>query len=81
MSKRLVRIRPESAFITLENKSGIEVNAVLQNGKTYFGILNSVTNEHLYMSDTRNHAHKIALPDLFEIILDVENIEKVVVPK
>jgi len=81
MSKRLIRIRPDDAFIRLENKSGIEINAVLQNGNTYFGVMNSVTKEHLYMSDTRNHAHCFALTDLFEIILDVESLEKIVFPK
>jgi len=81
MSKRLIRIRPEDALSKLEGKSGIEVNLVLQNGRTYFGELQLVTKDSIKIHDTRNHVHHIALADLFEIVLDIVSLEKLVLSK
>jgi hypothetical protein len=78
MSKRLIRIRRSDILIKLEHHIGIELNAVLQNGNTHFGTLTSLTADRLTISDTRNHAHKLMISDIYEIVVDttssLENI-------
>ena len=73
MSKRLVRIYPEHVFSKLEKATGLEVNAVLQSGRTHFGKIVSVTTDSLIIKDTRNHSHQLAISDLYEIVYDQEN--------
>lgn len=74
MSKILVRIIPGNVFAELKQKLGLEINAIMQNGNTYFGKIESVTAEHINITDTRNHAHRLALSDMYEIIYDRQNI-------
>lgn len=74
MSKRLVRLNPDAVFSELGNVTGLEVNAVLRNGLTYFGKIKSVTSDYLVLSDARSHLHKIAISDLYEIIYDREEV-------
>lgn len=73
MSKRLMRINSKDAFLKLEE--GTEINAVLQNGRTYFGRLESVTPTHLFLVDTRGHQHEIFISDLYEIVFDRETVK------
>lgn len=73
MSKRLIRIYPKNVFDKLRNEIGLEVNAVMQNGRTYFGKIDSVTENHLNISDTRDHLHQLAISDLYEVVYDFEN--------
>lgn len=73
MSKRLVRIYPKNVFDKLRKEAGLEVNAVMQNGRTYFGKIDSLTVDHLSISDTRDHLHKLALSELFEVVYDLES--------
>ena len=73
MSKRLVRIYPKNVFSKLEKADGLEINAVMQNGRTYFGKIASVSIDGLNIKDTRNHFHQLALSDLYEIVYDEEN--------
>ena len=80
MSKRLVRVYPENIYTKLEKAAGLEVNAVTQSGRTYFGKLISVTIDTLIIKDTRNHAHKLALSDLYEIVYDQENDKALLQP-
>ena len=80
MSKRLVRIYPQNVFFKLEKAAGLEVNAVTQSGRTYFGKLISVTIDTLIIKDTRNHAHKLALSDLYEIVYDQDNDKTLLQP-
>ena len=70
MSKRLIRIASKNIVSELTNLSGLELNAILRTGNTYFGKLISVTTDHLTLLDTRQHIHKLAIPELFEIIYD-----------
>lgn len=73
MSKRLVRIPSDKIFQELEKLNGVELNAISQTGKTYFGNLVSVTTEYLTMLDTRQHSHKLAIPDLYEVVYDAQS--------
>ena len=77
MSKRLIRLKPGVIFSKLGNITGLEVNAVLQNGLTYFGKIESVTIEHIILADARSHLHKIAISALYEIIYDREDVKTV----
>lgn len=70
MSKRLIRIASKNITTELSNLAGLELNAILKTGNTYFGKLVSVTNEYLTMMDTRQHTHKLAIQDLFEVVYD-----------
>lgn len=73
MSKRLIRISSKNITSELTNLAGLELNAVLRTGNTYFGKLISVTNEYLTMLDTRHHTHKLAIQDLFEVVYDLKD--------
>lgn len=73
MSKRLIRIASKNITSALINLAGLELNAISQTGKTYFGKLVSVSNEHLVMLDTRQHIHKLAIQDLFEVVYDYKD--------
>ncbi|MCE7066700.1 hypothetical protein [Dyadobacter sp. CY326] len=70
MSKRLIRISSKDIFAKLESLLRREINVVLNNGNTHFGKLESFTQEHLLLRDTRNHPHNIALQGLYEIVYD-----------
>jgi len=74
MSKRMTRLRPENALEKLKNLTGISLNVVLKNGNTYFGTLLSVSQELVIIVDTRQHTHKILIPEVYEIIYDYENV-------
>ena len=80
MSKRLVRLNPEIIFRKLENVTELEINAVLQNGRTYFGKIKSVTSDYVVLADTRDHVHRIAIADLYEIVYDMESIKAIALP-
>ena len=80
MSKRLTRINKPEEFRKLEKASGIEINAVLQNGNTHFGRLQSVDNDFMIMKDMRSHTHKIAFSNLYEIVIDTESNKTFVLP-
>ncbi|MCF2487441.1 hypothetical protein [Dyadobacter sp. CY347] len=73
MSKRLIRISSKDIFASLEKLLKIEINAVMDNGNTHFGKLESFTKENLLIRDTRNHAHLIPLPSLYEIVYDASS--------
>ncbi|MCE7070954.1 hypothetical protein LZG74_11615 [Dyadobacter sp. CY327] len=73
MSKRLIRISSKNIFASLEKLLKIEINAVLNNGNTHFGELESFTNESLLIRDSRNHTHLIPLPSLYEIVYDANS--------
>lgn len=77
MSKRLIRLNPGIIFTKLGNITGLKVNAVLQNGLTYFGTIESVTAEHIILADARSHLHNIAISALYEIIYDMEVIKTI----
>jgi hypothetical protein len=68
MSKRLIRMKNPDAYLKLEQ--GTEINAVLQNGQTYFGKLNAVSTAILTLTDPLGYTHQIALQDIYEIIYD-----------
>ncbi|MBE9464329.1 hypothetical protein ACFP1I_05935 [Dyadobacter subterraneus] len=73
MSKRLIRIASKNIASELTSLAGQELNAILQSGKTYSGKLISVSNEYLTMYDTRQHTHKLAIQDLFEVVYDYKD--------
>jgi len=70
----MTRLRPENALEKLKNLTGISLNVVLKNGNTYFGTLLSVSQELVIIVDTRQHTHKILIPEVYEIIYDYENV-------
>jgi len=71
MSKRLIRIASNNIFAELGGASnGLELNAISRSGNTCFGKLMSVTTEFLTILDTRQHTHKFALADIFEVVYD-----------
>jgi hypothetical protein len=70
MSKRLIRIASQAIYPSLEKLLKLEINAVMQNGNTIFGRLDSFTKDHLILLDTRSHPHQLHLKDLFEIVYD-----------
>ena len=71
MSKRLIRIASKNIVTELGNTSkGLEINSVSYTGNTCFGKLISVTAEFLTMLDNRQHIHKFAIADIFEVVYD-----------
>jgi hypothetical protein len=80
MSKRLTRINNPEELLKLEKLPGIEINAVLQNGSTYFGRIDSIDSQFMVMKDTRGHTHKIALSNLYEIVIDRESNNTFILP-
>lgn len=73
MSKRLVRIPSAHIFQELENLTALELNAISQSGKTYFGKLLSVSRDYLTILDTRQHSHKLPISDLYEVVYDAQS--------
>lgn len=74
MSKRLVRIPTAKIFPALEKLIKQDINVILQNGNTHFGKLASFTQDQLILTDTRNHPHKLALSELYEIIYALSSV-------
>jgi hypothetical protein len=70
MSKRLIRIGSGKIHPALSGLLSHEINAVLENGKTYFGRLLSFTADALKLTDYREHIHEIRLTELYEIVYD-----------
>ncbi|SEJ68342.1 hypothetical protein SAMN04487995_5888 [Dyadobacter koreensis] len=71
MSKRLIRIASKNILTELGTTSeGLELNAISRSGNTCFGKLISVTSDFLTILDTRQHKHKFALSDIFEVVYD-----------
>jgi hypothetical protein len=73
MSKRLVRIANKNIVLELINHTGLELNAVSQTGKTYFGKLTVINDEFLTLEDTRQHTHQLAIRDLYEVVYDYKD--------
>ena len=73
MSKRLIRIASKNITSESPSLAGLELNAIMRTGNTHFGKLISVTNEYLTMLDTRQHTHKLAVQDLFEVVYDFKD--------
>lgn len=76
MSKRLMRIRGSEIYPFSEKLLGFDVNAVMQNGNTHFGKLESLTQNHLLIRDPRNHPHNLAVTDLYEIVYDAVQLKQ-----
>lgn len=70
MSKRLIRVTPDEIISKQRILQKHILNAVLSNGNTVFGRLMSVDASHLVLKDTRNHSHRIAISDLYEVVYD-----------
>ena len=70
MSKRLVRIAGSKLFKELEKLHSREVSAVLENGNTYSGRLESYDNVSLRLKDSRDHTHNLAFAELYELVYD-----------
>lgn len=75
MSKRLVRILPKDVP---KVEIGIEISAVLSNGCTYFGKIDSTTADFIFLKDARSHLHQIRISNLYEIVYDVEKVKSVI---
>lgn len=76
MSKRLTRIRAGKILPLSEKLLGFDIHAVMQNGNTHFGKLESLTENHLLIRDPRNHPHNLAVTDLYEIVYDTVQLEQ-----
>jgi small nuclear ribonucleoprotein (snRNP)-like protein len=70
MSKRLIRVTPDEIISKQHILQKHTLNAVLSNGNTVFGRLMSVDALQLVLKDSRNHSHRIALSDLYEVVYD-----------
>ncbi|TLV01299.1 hypothetical protein FEN17_17850 [Dyadobacter luticola] len=70
MSKRLIRVGSTKIYPALNGLLTHEINAVLENGKTYFGRLLSFTPDSFKLTDFRDHTHDIQLRDVYEIVFD-----------
>jgi small nuclear ribonucleoprotein (snRNP)-like protein len=70
MSKRLIRVTPDEIISKQHILQKHTLNAVLSNGNTVFGRLMSIDATQLVLKDTRNHNHRIALSDLYEVVYD-----------
>lgn len=65
-----MRVKPADI---LKNRSLLQrhgLNAVLSNGNTVFGRLTDASEQEIVMKDTRDHEHRIALADLYEVLYD-----------
>lgn len=69
----MIRLKPGQISEQLQNKKGLTLNAVLENGQTYFGTLSAVEQGFLIIKDTRDHTHKIPFADIYEVIYDFES--------
>ncbi len=69
----MMRIKPVMIFEKLKTLNGIVLNAVLQNGKTYYGTLVEVTNDFIVLEDTRYHSHKFPITTIYEVVYDYGN--------
>jgi len=70
MSKRLIRVTPDEILSKQHILQKHTLNAVLSNGNTVFGRLMSIDATQLVLKDTRDHSHRIALSDLYEVVYD-----------
>jgi hypothetical protein len=70
MSKRLIRVTPGEITGKQHILQKHTLNAVLSNGNTVFGRLTSVDASQIVLKDTRDHSHRIALSDLYELVYD-----------
>lgn len=70
MSKRLIRVTPNEILSKQHILQKHTLNAVLSNGNTVFGRLMSIDAMQLVLKDTRDHSHRIALSDLYEVVYD-----------
>ncbi|WP_426293277.1 hypothetical protein ACN9ML_29130 [Dyadobacter endophyticus] len=70
MSKRLIRVKPDEIRSKQDTLLSHPFNAVLSNGNTIFGRLISLDEMQLVLKDTRDHHHRIALSDLYEVVYD-----------
>lgn len=81
MSKRLFRIAAQAVYPYLDRLLKVEINAVMRNGNTVFGKLDSFTKDHITLLDTRSHPHQLLLSDLFEIVYDSQpSTNRIVLP-
>jgi hypothetical protein len=74
MSKRLTRIA--SSRLSDQELTGLlkhEIHGVLNNGKTYFGVLISFTTSQLVIQDPRRYEHTLAFTELYEIVYDANS--------
>jgi hypothetical protein len=69
----MIRIKSGNVFSGLQNLKGTELNAVLIDGKTYFGKLLAVTTDLLTLVDSKQHHHQIPITGVYEIIYDYES--------
>lgn len=70
MSKRLIRLTPDEIIGKQHILQKHTLNAVLSNGNTVFGRLMSIDATQLVLKDTRDHHHRIALSELYEVVYD-----------
>jgi hypothetical protein len=71
-----MRIRTGEIFPSSEKLIGFDIHAVMQNGNTHFGKLESLTKNHLLIRDPRNHPHNLAVTDLYEIVYDAVQLKQ-----
>ena len=70
MSKRLIRIQGADAFNKLTGLVNTEINVVLKDGTTYFGKLQTISQDTVIIRDTREHIHTLPLGTIHEIVMD-----------
>lgn len=70
MSKRLIRIKPAELITAMSGLQKFSINAVLSDGNTLFGKVNSISSDHFTLKDTRDHLHLVKFRDVYEIVYD-----------
>ena len=70
MSKRITRVSGEKIIPAISKMKGLMFSAVLVNGQTFYGRLDSYSENSLVLADQRQHLHSFAVSELYEIVFD-----------
>ncbi len=70
MSKRIVRINRKDLGEQLAGITGRDINVVLNDDHTKFGVLHELLQDTLILRDHRDHLHTIDFTSVAEVIYD-----------
>ncbi|CAG4992041.1 hypothetical protein DYBT9275_00881 [Dyadobacter sp. CECT 9275] len=70
MSKRIIRVSGKKIIPAVSKIKGSMLTAVLSNGQTFYGKLDSWSENSLVLSDQRQHRHSFSINELYEVVFD-----------